>query len=147
MAIHNGHATIQGIGADKTVGVGVFGDAFVDSLQLRLESNGKPYIGTDGNTAAKCWTDLKAMIPLTFRPVSDVSVAAAEAKAIVIEPGDTVTLSGMKPIKLNGVDILNGDWVNDTGSSITLQAGDAADCQLELVNYLGNQASMKTQIV
>lgn len=148
-----GHATIKGISPEgnETVNIGTalqgYAAVFMDSAAIAyIHRRREEHVGTDGNTAALESQDPRLEINATFRPCSDQSIAGAGAKAILIPDGTVVTLSGFHPVKLGGVDKLNGDWMVFGDTTLTLNKDGPAEVSLVLRNYLSRQTLLSTPV-
>lgn len=140
MATHHGHAFIQGVSSSgATVTVGGYAAAFVGSAPITHTSRYTAKVGSDGKTGALQWDDEKFTMTLSFMPASTSSIAAANAKAIFIAKGATVTLANFIPVKYPsaaGTDILNGDWINTGDATLTLNAEtEGAEVSLSLERW------------
>jgi hypothetical protein len=172
MALYTGFATVVGISASgSTVNMGalpltgadataLFGYAavFLDSLPVQHTATFTEHIGADGEVAALQWVNEYLEISVTFRPVSDTSLAAANAKFIIIPKGAVVELSNFKIVKRfpsNAVttdpaapnsDIINTKWINVGDATYTLNASAPGEIQLQLRNYLSHQDAITKPI-
>lgn len=147
MSTFNGHAFITGISTGgQTVQIGGYAACFIDSVPMQHMADLTEHKGASGNVGALQWNNERLEMTITFRPASTASIEAAEAKAIIIPKGATVALSGFKQVKRNGVDVLNGDWINVGDATLTLNVSERADVTLQIRNYLDQQTLLKTQV-
>lgn len=145
--VFHGHAFIHGVAANSsTVSIGGYAAVFIDSVPVQHSATFTEHIGADGKTGALQWENEYLELSLTFRPAASTTVADADAKAILIPKGATVTLSGFRPVKLNNADILNGDWINTGDATLTLNASGAGEVSLVVRNYLDKQTALKTAV-
>jgi hypothetical protein len=142
----NGLAKIIGISSSgATVTVGGYAAVEMDQLPIQHTANFVEQFGANGEPTTLHWMNEHLIINVTFRPTA-ATIAAVGDKAILLPKGSVASLSGFKPVKYNGVDILNADWILTGDATLTLNSNNSCDIQLELRNYLANQTSLKTAV-
>lgn len=149
MSVFNGHAHIYGVSSSGiTVTVGGFAKAWIDSLPIAHRAKLDEHVGCNGLTGAFVWTNQYFEISISFRPSSTSTQASADLDALFVLKGATVTLSGFKPVKHSGTDILNGDWINVGDATLTLNKDEPATIDLTIRRYLdtAQQTTLKTAI-
>jgi hypothetical protein len=155
---YTGFAFIRGISAAGCTvdvgGVNGYASCFVDSVPLRLTGDLTEHQGADGmGVCALQWSNQRILLEATFRPASNTSVSAADAKAILIPLGAIVTLSGFKVVKMAGtatgrdLNILNGDWINMGDVTLTLNASGPGEVQLSLGYFFDHQDELSTPVL
>jgi hypothetical protein len=148
--VMNGHALVYGISptTGATVQIGGFAKCFLDSLPVAHRAKMDEHTGTNGLTQAIVHTNQYFEIGISFRPASTTTQASADTSAFFPLKGATMALSGFKSVRHNSADILNGDWIIVSDSTVTLNASDPASIDLTLRRYLdGTQmTTLKTLV-
>lgn len=149
MPVYNGHAFCQGISpTNATVVIGGFAKAFVDSVAIAHRAKFDEHVGTNGLTAAFVHTNQFFEISISFRPSSSTTQASADTEAIFVLKGATITLNGFKPARHESADILNGDWIVVSDSTLTLNKDEPMTIDLTIRRYLDStqMTSLKTLV-
>lgn len=150
MNVMNGHALVYGVSpiTGATVQIGGYAKVFLDSLPIAHRAKMDEHVGTNGLTQAIVHTNQYFEISASFRPASTTSQADADTTAFFSLKGATMTLNGLKPVRHNSSDILNGDWIIVSDSTITLSASDPMTVDLTLRRYLDStqMTTLKTQV-